>query len=710
MMQQALQVLNNTFGYQEFRHSQTEIIQSLLESKDALVLMPTGGGKSLCYQIPAIVCDGTGIIVSPLIALMQDQVDALSQLGIQAAYLNSSLTGQQATEVEQRLLNQEIDLLYVAPERLMTERMLSLLTRAKIALFAIDEAHCVSQWGHDFRPNYQQLSILHERFPDIPRIALTATADKRTRAEIIQQLNLQDAKIFITGFDRPNIRYIIQEDGNARQQLWKFIDNEHQSDSGIIYCLSRKRVEDTALWLSEKGKTALPYHAGLPPETRQLHQQRFLREDNVIIVATIAFGMGIDKPDVRFVAHLNLPKSIEAYYQETGRAGRDGLPANAWMTYGLQDVITLRQFVQNSDADSAHKQVEHNKLEAMLGLCELISCRRHTILNYFDETSPEQCGNCDNCLNPPETWDATEAARMALSCAYRSGERFGVNYLIDILTGKQDQRIVSNQHDKLSTFGIGNSITAVEWRSIFRQLITSEYLSVDMERHGALRLTEKCRPLLRNEQSLQLRKHKKQKPESKSTSRKEKSTLRPQDEPLWNAFRECRKTLANQAGVPPFVIFHDSTLLEMVRNRPQSLQDMLSVNGVGQQKLERYGQNFLTLILEHPLSELLDNQLSTTVNETLIMYQQGQDIQSIASQRDLKPTTVYSHLAATIEAGLLDARKVVDISNDEFNTIIAVYESLDDEDKDKLKPVYEALDEEYDYGILRCVLAHSRPL
>ena len=710
MMEQALQVLNNTFGYESFRLSQTEIIQTLLDNKDALVLMPTGGGKSLCYQIPAIVCDGTGIVISPLIALMQDQVDALSQLGIRAAYLNSSLTGQEANQVEQRLLNKEIDLLYVAPERLMSERMMSLLTRAKIALFAIDEAHCVSQWGHDFRPEYQQLRILHERFPNIPRIALTATADKRTRTEIVQQLNLQDANIFVNGFDRPNIRYTIHDDGNARQQLWKFIENEHQSDSGIVYCLSRKRVEDTALWLTEQGKTALPYHAGLPSKTRQLHQQRFLREDNIIIVATIAFGMGIDKPDVRFVAHLNLPKSVEAYYQETGRAGRDGLPANAWMSYSLQDVITLRQFVQNSDADDAHKQVEHNKLEAMLGLCELTNCRRHALLIYFDESSPAHCGNCDNCLNPPETWDATEAARMALSCAYRSEERFGVNYLVNILTGKADDRIHNNQHDKLSTFSIGSAISVVEWRSIFRQLITSGYLFADMERHGALRLTEKCRPLLRNEQSLQLRKHKKQQPASKSGVRKDKSTLRPQDEPLWNALRDCRKSLANQAGVPPFVIFHDTTLREMVRNRPQSLQELLAVNGVGEQKLKRYGQDFLTLILEHPLSELLNNQLSTTVNETLLMYQQGQNIQSIASQRNIKPTTVYSHLAATIEAGLLDARKVVDISDDEFNTIIAVYESLDDEDKNKLKPVYEALDEEYDYGILRCVLAHSRPV
>jgi ATP-dependent DNA helicase RecQ len=708
-MQQALQVLNNTFGYESFRHSQAEIIQSLLDSKDVLVLMPTGGGKSLCYQIPAVVCEGTGIVISPLIALMQDQVDALSQLGIRAAYLNSTLTAQQANEVEQRLYNNDIDLLYIAPERLMSERMMTALTRTKISLFAIDEAHCVSQWGHDFRPEYQQLRILHQRFPDIPRIALTATADTRTREEIIQQLNLQDANIFITGFDRPNIRYSIHEEGNARQQLWKFLENEHASDAGIVYCLSRKRVEETAQWLTENGRTALPYHAGLTAEIRQTHQQRFLREDNIIIVATIAFGMGIDKPDVRFVAHLNLPKSIEAYYQETGRAGRDGVAANAWMSYGLQDVITLRQFIETSEADSAHKQSEYNKLEAILGLCEITTCRRQALLSYFDETLSKPCGNCDNCLSPPETWDATEPARMALSCAYRSDQRFGVNYLINILLGKSDERIQRNRHDQLSTFGIGTAIPTAEWRSIFRQLITSEYLHVNMERHGALQLTEKSRPLLRNQQSLQLRKYKKTKPEKKSsTSRKQKTALRPQDEPLWNALRECRKTLADQAGVPSFVIFHDTTLLEMVSERPQSLKELLTISGVGAQKLERYGQQILKLILEYPLTELLSNRLSDTVNTTLMLYQQEPDIESIAAQRELKTTTIYSHLADAIETGLLEARQVVNISNDEFNTIIAVYESLDDEDKGKLKPVYEALDEAYDYGILRCVLAHSR--
>ncbi len=708
-MKEALQVLNHTFGYKTFRHSQAEIILSLLEHKDVLVLMPTGGGKSLCYQIPALVSRGTGVVISPLIALMQDQVDALKQLGIRAAYLNSSLSGQQAHEVEQQLHNNDIDLLYIAPERLMTERMMAILSSTDICLFAIDEAHCVSHWGHDFRPEYQQLRILHERFPAVPRIALTATADKRTREEIIQQLNLDDANVFVSGFDRPNIRYIIHNDGNARQQLWKFIESEHASDAGIVYCLSRKRVEETALWLTEQGRTALPYHAGLSADIRQLHQQRFLREDNIIIVATIAFGMGIDKPDVRFVAHLNLPKSIEAYYQETGRAGRDGLASNAWMSFGLQDVITLRQFIDNSDADNLHKQIEHNKLEAMLGFCELITCRRQALLAYFDEASPKECGNCDNCLSPPETWDATEAARMALSCAYRSEQRFGVNYLIHILVGKHDQRIQRNQHDQLSTFGIGTDISIPQWRSIFRHLVTAGYLAVNMERHGALQLTEKSRSLLRNEQKLLLRQQQKQKAEQKSSaSRKQNTPVRPQDQPLWEAIRECRKTLADQAGVPPFVIFHDATLLEMVNERPQNLQKMLTINGVGAQKLQRYGDYFLQVILKYPVSGLLDNRFSDTVNHTLILYQQDVDIQTIAAQRELKPATVYSHLATAIEAGLLDARHVVDISDNEFDTIIATHDSLDEDNKDKLKPLYEALEQNYDYGILRCVLAEPR--
>ena len=702
-MNRAKHILKSIFGYDDFRHDQQDIIQALLKGNDALVLMPTGGGKSLCYQIPALVLEGTAIVISPLIALMQDQVDALRQLGIKAAFLNSSLSQNDAYAVEQRLINGDLDLLYVAPERVQNSNMLGLLDRCKLSLFAIDEAHCVSQWGHDFRPDYQQLKLLHQRYPTIPRVALTATADKRTREEIISQLQLENAYVFVNSFDRPNIHYAISEGNNAKQRLWQFIDNNHSQDAGIVYCLSRKKVEEIASWLTEQGRDALPYHAGLPPEVRQRNQQRFLRDEGVIIVATIAFGMGIDKPDVRFVAHLNLPKSIEAYYQETGRAGRDGAPANAWMAYGLQDVITLRQFMQDSKADEAHKRMEHHKLESMLGLCELITCRRQTLLSYFDEASPEPCGNCDNCLRPPEKWDGTESAQKALSCIYRTEQRFGVNYIVDILHGKNDERIQRNGHDKISTFGIGKDIIVTEWRSLFRQLIALGYVDIDIERHGALCLTEKCRGILRGEHTLQLRKQVKQ--DKITPDKKQKSIVRPQDQPLWNALRALRTSLAEDAGVPPYVIFHDATLQEMVKKRPLTELDINRISGVGGQKLARYGKVFLAEISRYPLSELLDNRLSATVNETLMLYQQGIDVEKIAQQRDVKPSTIYTHLADAIEVGLLDVHDVTGLSKAEFNEIVFVLESQEDQEKGRLKPVYDELAGEYDYGVLKCVQA-----
>lgn len=701
-MQRAQETLKTTFGYDQFRHSQQEIIQDLLDGKDVLVLMPTGGGKSLCFQIPAIVLEGTTIVISPLIALMQDQVDALRQLGVRAEFLNSSLSLNESQRIEQQLINNELDLLYVAPEKLLTEQMLGLLDRSQRSLFAIDEAHCVSQWGHDFRPEYQKLKILHERYPSIPRIALTATADQRTRDEIISQLKLENASVYINSFDRPNINYAISEGNNPKQRLWRFLEENHPHDAGIVYCLSRKKVESIAEWLSDQGRVALPYHAGLPQEIRQKNQQRFLREEGVIIVATIAFGMGIDKPDVRFVAHLNLPKSIEAYYQETGRAGRDGEPANAWMAYGLQDVITLRQFMQDSNADEMHKRVEHHKLESMLGLCELITCRRHAILAYFDEASAEQCGLCDNCQNPPEKWDGLEAAQKAMSCIVRTEQRFGVNYIIDILLGKIDERIQRNRHDEISTYGIGKEFSSAEWRSIFRQLIALGYLDVDMERHGALRLTEKCRPVLRGEQKLDLRKQVRE--EKIVSNKKQKIPVRPQDLPLWEALRSLRVNLAEEHGVPPFVIFHDSTLQEMVRKRPQSLNEMRRISGVGEQKLARYGQKFLNEIANYPLEKLLDNNLSATVNETLILFHEGHNVDQIAQKRDMKETTIYTHLAEAIEVGLIDVREVIDLEDAEYDEIVFTLESLDDE-KGRLKPVYLELNEEYNYGILRCVQA-----
>ena len=702
-MNRAQSILQSTFGYDAFREPQGEIIHELEQGRDAFVLMPTGGGKSLCYQIPALLRDGTAIVVSPLIALMQDQVDALNQLGIKAAYLNSTLNVAEAREVEAQLLNGALDLLYVAPERLLNPIMLSLLERCHIALFAIDEAHCVSQWGHDFRPEYQKLRVLHERFPQVPRIALTATADQRTRDEIIAQLQLEGARVFINSFDRPNIHYAISEGNNPKLRLWRFIQENHAQDAGIVYCLSRKKVEATAEWLTEQGRIALPYHAGLSQELRQKNQQRFLRDEGVIIVATIAFGMGIDKPDVRFVAHLSLPKSIEAYYQETGRAGRDGEPANAWMAYGLQDVLTLRQFMQNSNADEAHKRVEHNKLESMLGLCELIACRRQALLGYFDERLEQPCGACDNCTTPPEKWDGSEAAQKILSSIYRTGQRFGVNYIIDVLMGKADDRIRQNQHDQLSTFGIGKEFSTMEWRTIFRQLIALGFINVEAESHGSLTLTEKCRPVLRGEQKLALRKQTKE--EKLTTEKKKKSPVRPQDEPLWDALRALRTQLAEDSGVPPYVIFHDATLMEMIKKRPLEIGDMRYISGVGDQKIKRYGQVFLAEIAKYPLAELLNNRLSATVNETLMLYQEGLDIKAIATQRDMKENTVYGHLADAIEVGLLDVKEVLDLDDSEYQEIIMTIESLEDESKGRIKPIYEALDEEYEYGIIKCVQA-----
>jgi ATP-dependent DNA helicase RecQ len=595
-MTNAQHILKTTFGYGSFRPPQEDIINTLVAGEDALVLMPTGGGKSLCYQIPALVRAGCGIVISPLIALMQDQVDALCQLGVKASFLNSTLSNEDAYNTEQALLAGKLDLLYIAPERLNQPRMFDLLQRSAIALFAIDEAHCVSQWGHDFRSDYLKLSILHEQFPAIPRIALTATADARTRTEIINRLDLSAAKQFISGFDRPNIRYTIGLKHNGKQQLKQFLTENHQNDAGIIYCLSRKKTEDIACWLQDQGFNALPYHAGLNPQTRAHHQARFLREENIIIVATIAFGMGIDKPDVRFVAHLDLPKTVESYYQETGRAGRDGLPADAWMIYGLQDVIKLRQMMEGSEGSIEHKRAEQHRLNAMLGLCEITTCRRQALLNYFDNELPQPCGNCDTCLKPVPTWDGTEAARMALSACYRTQQRYGVNYLIDVLRGAETDKIVHNNHHQLPTYGVGKELDNNQWRSVFRQLVARGYLSVDLERFSSLRLEQKCRPLLRGEEKIELRKDIKQQSAKRTTK-----TALPLDVDiaLWEALRECRRELADEQSVPPYVIFHDSTLQEMCTSVPQSLSEFSQISGVGERKLAKYGAEFLAIINNH---------------------------------------------------------------------------------------------------------------
>ena len=595
-MNSAQNILQTVFGYPSFRPPQDEIIETLIAGGDALVLMPTGGGKSLCYQIPALAREGCAVVISPLIALMQDQVNALTQLGTRASFLNSTQDRATSAQIEEALLSGDIDLLYIAPERLKQDRMLSLLQRSKIALFAIDEAHCVSQWGHDFRADYLRLSVLHELFPNIPRIALTATADARTREEIINRLDLGDARQFIAGFDRPNIRYRIALKHNARQQLLGFLKAEHPEDAGIVYCLSRKKTEETAYWLQQQGFNALPYHAGLPAATRADHQSRFLREESVIVVATIAFGMGIDKPDVRFVAHLDLPKTVESYYQETGRAGRDGEPADAWMVYGLQDVIKLRQMMAGSEGSEEHKRAEQHRLNAMLGLCEITSCRRQALLNYFGETLEEACGNCDSCLEPVDTWDGTEPARMALSAAYRSGQRFGVNHLVDVLRGAETEKIFQFEHQQLPTYGLGKELDNNQWRSVFRQLVAGGYLSVDLERFGALRLEEKCRPLLRGEEQIELRRDVKQ----KAAKRQTKTALPVDvDVALWEALRERRRQLAEEQGVPPYVIFHDRSLQEMCITLPKNLSQFSEVVGVGDRKLEKYGASFLQVINDH---------------------------------------------------------------------------------------------------------------
>jgi ATP-dependent DNA helicase RecQ len=600
----AHQILSDTFGYSAFRGAQQAIVEHVGKGGDALVLMPTGGGKSLCYQLPALMRDGVGIVVSPLIALMQDQVDALKQLGVSAAFLNSSLDADTAREVSRRLMRGELKLLYVAPERLMTEGFLNLLERLQqerlIGLFAIDEAHCVSQWGHDFRPEYRALTVLHERFPDVPRIALTATADAPTRREIVERLALEQAQQFVSSFDRPNIQYRIALKNNARQQLLAFLEAEHEDDAGIVYCLSRKKVEETALWLKEQGWDALPYHAGLDAAVRNKNQRRFLREEGVIMVATVAFGMGIDKPNVRFVAHLDLPKSMEGYYQETGRAGRDGLPANAWMAYGLGDVVSMRQMLLSGDAPEERKRVELQKLDALLGFCESTECRHQTILRYFGEEHPGDCGQCDNCLTPVDTWNATQAAQMALSCIYRTGQRFGVAHLIDVLLGKATPKVEQFHHQQLSTFGIGKELSQQQWSSVYRQLTAGGYIEVDIEGYGGLRLAEAARPVLRGEQEVWLRRD--AAPAKRTSSKAERgSRLREafagaNEDPMWQALKDKRMELAREQGVPPYVIFHDSTLLEILNQRPQTLDEMGRISGIGQAKLAKYGDAFLQVV------------------------------------------------------------------------------------------------------------------
>ena len=594
-MSRAHEILEHVFGYAAFRGEQADIVDHVAQGGDALVLMPTGGGKSLCFQIPALMRGGTAIVVSPLIALMRDQVAALQEAGVAAECLNSSLSPEEAASVEQRWMRGELDLLYVAPERLLNARTLAQLEhtfeRHGIALFAIDEAHCVSQWGHDFRPEYLQLSVLSERFPGVPRIALTATADAQTREEIAQRLRLDQARRFISSFDRPNIRYRMVEKNGPRQQLLDFL-GEHPDEAGIVYCLSRRKVEETAAALCEAGLTALPYHAGLPQEVRSENQLRFLREDGIVMVATIAFGMGIDKPDVRFVAHLDLPRSIEGYYQETGRAGRDGLPAEAWMAWGAQDVVQQRRMLDESEGSEEFKRLANSRLDALVGLVEATDCRRIHLLRYFGEAA-EPCGNCDNCIDPPQTWDAADAARKALSCIYRTGQRYGAGHLIDVLRGERTDKVIERGHEAVSTFGIGAELDDKTWRSVFRQLAARAHVRVDHDRFGALTLTESARPLLRGEEGFEIRV-----PSKKKRLKAGRGTIVPTgaEAELFERLRSWRADTARERNVPAYVIFHDATLQEIAVRKPASLAELGTVSGIGDRKLDAYGPALIELL------------------------------------------------------------------------------------------------------------------
>ncbi|MCO8169990.1 DNA helicase RecQ [Pseudomonas sp. 21LCFQ02] len=661
MLEQAQRILKDIFGYDSFRGRQGAIIERVASGGDALVLMPTGGGKSLCFQVPGLLRDGLCVVVSPLIALMDDQVATLDELGVSAAALNSTLSAEQQRELAARMRQGQLKMLYLAPERLVQPRMLSFLQNLNIALFAIDEAHCVSQWGHDFRPEYLQLGQLAELFPDVPRIALTATADKRTREEIVTRLHLQNAERFLSSFDRPNIFYRIVPKEQPRKQLLAFL-SERRSDAGIVYCLSRKKVEEVAEFLSNSGYPALPYHAGLPAETRASNQRRFLNEEGLIMVATVAFGMGIDKPNVRFVAHLDLPKSLEAYYQETGRAGRDGLPADAWMAYGLQDVLMLKQMLQNSEGDERHKRLEQHKLDAMLALCEETRCRRQALLAYFDEELPQPCGHCDNCVDGVQTWDATEPARQALSAIYRTGQRYGVGHLVDVLLGKSTDKVQNFGHQHLAVFGVGKSRSEGEWRTLFRQLVARGLADIDLEGYGGLRLTDSCRPLLRGEVSLELRRDLKT---QTSTSRSSGGSgspasqlVRGEEREQWDALRALRRRLAQEHGVPPYVIFPDSTLLEMLRGQPRSMAEMARVSGVGARKLERYGEAFLEVLSGQAEAPKVVADLR---HELISLARAGMTPIQIAGQLQCSEKNVYSLLAEAIAGQQLSLEQALDL-------------------------------------------------
>lgn len=728
-----LEILRETFGFRDFQGLQEPIIEHVCNGGDALVLMPTGGGKSLCYQIPAMVRQGVGIIVSPLIALMQDQVQGLVQMGVRAAYINSSLPPQEAANAERRMMAGGYDLVYVAPERLLQPHFMQMLKTMDIALFAIDEAHCVSQWGHDFRPEYTQLSVLSDHWPNVPRIALTATADGPTRADIIRQLGFDNARVFSAGFDRPNITYTVVPKDNANRQLLEFIKERHPGDSGIIYRMSRKKVEDTANWLEKQGIPSLPYHAGLSQGDRRLHLERFMREEGLVIVATVAFGMGVDKPNVRFVAHLDPPKSLEAYHQETGRAGRDGLPADAWMAYGLADVVLLRRMLDSGGATDERKRVEARKLEAMLGFCETATCRRSALLGYFGEDHTGGCGNCDNCLHPVETWDGTIAAQKALSCIFRTDQRFGAGHLADVLMGSSTKRVINMGHDNLKTFGCGKELDRKGWQSIYRQLAAAGLLKVDMEGYGSLMLNEASWQVLKGERTVTLRKDpvmaRGKKSRSKAVRADEHDTLNTPDAKwLFEQLRELRMSIATSQGVPPYAVLPDRTLLEMVRYRPRTADEMASLHGVGQAKKDAYAETFINALAkweeEHgrpddtpeiPLApepakkhNRKRDGLSETILESIRLFEELGDVAAVVEARGLAASTVWRHLATAIAFDKLDVRAVTGLAEDDLMNIQHVITSSEKKGIPGLGPVFEKLDKAFTYEQLRCVRAVVR--
>ena len=724
-------ILGSVFGFNEFIGLQEPIIDNVMAGGDCLVLMPTGGGKSLCYQIPAILRPGVAVCVSPLIALMQDQVQGLTQMGVKAACLNSSLDPHEQWDVEQRLETGQLDLLYVAPERLCKPGFLDFLARCNPCLFAIDEAHCVSQWGHDFRPEYMQLSILGERFPDVPRLALTATADEPTQRDIVRNLGLERAQVFATGFDRPNITYTVLPKKNPQRMLLKFIKDNHPGDAGIVYRISRKKVEQTAEFLTKNGIPALPYHAGLGQQVRYRNQDRFMREEGVVMVATVAFGMGVDKPNVRFVCHLEPPKSLEAYHQETGRGGRDGLPASAWMCFGLQDIAILRSMIDNGEAEATRKRIEHSKLNALFGYLETHTCRRQALLAYFGEHIVP-CGNCDNCLNPAETYDGTVTAQKALSNIFRTGQRFGAGYLAQILTGNDTDRVRGFGHDQVSTFGIGTELDQNGWKSVYRQLVASGLVSVDLERYNALTLNDRSWPVLKGEQPVPLRKD----PVLPKAAKKRKTRIAAagdvltnwEAEALFERLRNHRLEIAGQQEVPPYAIFPDRTLLELVRYRPRNKNEFGCMSGVGKVKLDRFADTFLQCLADHEaehgrpdnLPEIPEDRieqrerakekqekegLSPTAQTSLDLFRELGDVNAVADNRGLKPASVWGHLAQAVRHGKLDCQDAACLPPEEFDRIRHTILAFRQKGILSMTPVFETLEKQYPYDLLRLISA-----